>query len=157
MIMELKGIGALAVLIPLAIANLGLTFTQVQTEAPRVVAGAKQVTVEHIKIHGVALEGNLEGAAVDGDVIVFLPPSFVIDEWGRCRSSSPTGGDMAGTCDEATPKEAGSADLRLCEGPRLVAQPGMKAADRKNGGLRYPCLPSGADRRYPFEDKSACI
>jgi enterochelin esterase-like enzyme len=49
---------------------------QVQTEVPPVVAGAKPVSVEHIKIHGTALEGNLEGDAVDRDVIVFLPPSY---------------------------------------------------------------------------------
>lgn len=49
---------------------------QVQTEVPPVVPGAKPVTVEHIKIHGTALEGNLEGEAVDRDVIVFLPPSY---------------------------------------------------------------------------------
>ncbi len=49
---------------------------QVQTEVPPVVPGAKPVTVEHIKIHGAALEGNLEGDAVDRDVIVFLPPSY---------------------------------------------------------------------------------
>ena len=49
---------------------------QVKTEVPAVVPGAKPVTVEHIKIHGTALEGNLEGDAVDRDVIVFLPPSY---------------------------------------------------------------------------------
>ena len=49
---------------------------QVQTIVPPVVAGAKQVTVEHIKIHGPALEGNLEGNSADRDVIVFLPPSY---------------------------------------------------------------------------------
>ena len=49
---------------------------QVQTEAPPVVPGAKPVTVERIKIHGKALEGNLEGDAVDRDVFVFLPPSY---------------------------------------------------------------------------------
>jgi enterochelin esterase-like enzyme len=49
---------------------------QVQTEVPPVVSGAKPVSVERIKIHGVALEGNLEGDAVDRDVIVFLPPSY---------------------------------------------------------------------------------
>jgi S-formylglutathione hydrolase FrmB len=49
---------------------------QVQTVVPPIVAGAKPVTVEHIKIHGRALEGNLEGDAVDRDVIVFLPPSY---------------------------------------------------------------------------------
>jgi enterochelin esterase-like enzyme len=49
---------------------------QVQTIVPDVVPGAKPATVEHIKIHGTALEGNLEGDAVDRDAIVFLPPSY---------------------------------------------------------------------------------
>jgi enterochelin esterase-like enzyme len=49
---------------------------QVQTEAPPVVPGAKPVKMERIKIHGTALEGNLEGDAVDRDVLVFLPPSY---------------------------------------------------------------------------------
>jgi enterochelin esterase-like enzyme len=46
---------------------------------PAVVPGAKPVTVEHIKVHGASLEGNLEGNAVDRDVIVFLPPSYQKD------------------------------------------------------------------------------
>src|SRR5881628_2977377 len=49
---------------------------QVQTEVPPVIPGAKPVGVERIKIHGKSLEGNLEGDAVDRDVIVFLPPSY---------------------------------------------------------------------------------
>src|SRR5690242_9029480 len=49
---------------------------QVQTEVPSAVPGAKPVKVERIKIHGTALEGNLEGDAVDRDVLVFLPPSY---------------------------------------------------------------------------------
>jgi enterochelin esterase-like enzyme len=49
---------------------------QVQTEVPPLVPGAKPVTVDHIKVHGTALEGNLEGDAVDRDVFVFLPPSY---------------------------------------------------------------------------------
>ena len=49
---------------------------QVETEVPPVVPGAKPVTVERIKVHGTALEGNLEGDAVDRDVFVFLPPSY---------------------------------------------------------------------------------
>ena len=40
-------------------------------------------SVEHIKIHGTALEGNLEGDAVDRDVIVFLPPSYSKDKHRR--------------------------------------------------------------------------
>jgi S-formylglutathione hydrolase FrmB len=49
---------------------------QVQTPAPPVVPGAKPAIVEHIKIHGPSLEGNLEGDAVDRDTLVFLPPSY---------------------------------------------------------------------------------
>jgi len=67
----------------LCLMTLGLTIVmapraaaQVQTDVPAVVAGAKPVAVEHIKVHGAALEGNLEGDAVDRDVLVFLPPSY---------------------------------------------------------------------------------
>src|ERR1700745_194823 len=49
---------------------------QVQTEVPAVVPGAKPLMVERIKVHGAALEGNLEGNAVDRDVFVFLPTSY---------------------------------------------------------------------------------
>jgi S-formylglutathione hydrolase FrmB len=56
---------------------------QVQTMVPDVVPGAKPVTVEHIKIHGTSLEGNLEGDAIDRDVIVFLPPSYQKDKHRR--------------------------------------------------------------------------
>ena len=56
---------------------------QVKTEVPPVVAGAKPVGVEHIKIHGAALEGNLEGDAVDRDVFVFLPPSYAKEKRRR--------------------------------------------------------------------------
>lgn len=55
------------------------SFAQVQTIVPPVVPGAKPVQVEHIKIHGQSLEGNLEGDAVDRDVIVMLPPSYATD------------------------------------------------------------------------------
>jgi len=56
---------------------------QVQTVVPPVVAGAKPVTVELIKVHGTALEGNLEGDSVDRDVIVFLPPSYAKEKSRR--------------------------------------------------------------------------
>jgi enterochelin esterase-like enzyme len=49
---------------------------QAQTKVPAAVPDAKPVSVEHIKVHGLALEGNLEGDAVDRDVLVFLPPSY---------------------------------------------------------------------------------
>ena len=56
---------------------------QVQTDVPPPVAGAKPVTVEHIKVHGAALEGNLEGDATDRDVFVFLPPSYSQENYRR--------------------------------------------------------------------------
>src|SRR5215469_12048759 len=66
----------LACAITIAIAQGSQATSQVQTNIPDVVPGAKPVAVEHIKIHGASLEGNLEGDAVDRDVIVFLPPSY---------------------------------------------------------------------------------
>jgi enterochelin esterase-like enzyme len=56
---------------------------QAKTELPPLVPGAPAVTVEHIKVHAAALEGNLEGEAVDRDVIVFLPPSYFKDKQRR--------------------------------------------------------------------------
>jgi enterochelin esterase-like enzyme len=52
---------------------------QVQNNVPDVVPGAKPVAVEHIKVHGVSLEGSLEGDSADRDVLVFLPPSYATD------------------------------------------------------------------------------
>src|SRR5512147_628815 len=66
----------LCVLALLSAASGARLSAQVQTEVPPVVPGAKPVTVEHIKIHGASLEGNLEGDAVDRDALVFLPPSY---------------------------------------------------------------------------------
>ena len=66
-----------------AISCTAFLHAQVQTIVPPVIPGAKPVTVEHIKIHGTSLEGNLEGDAVDRDVIVFLPPSYAKDKHRR--------------------------------------------------------------------------
>src|SRR5450755_1594169 len=70
--MEMKIIGAVTI-------TLGLTLlapAQVKTEVPPVEPNAKPVRVEHIKVHGVSLEGNLEGEDLDREVLVFLPPSY---------------------------------------------------------------------------------
>ena len=99
-------IGSLAVLLLLLVTNSGLSLAQVQTEVPAVVPGAKPVTTERIKIHGASLEGNLEGDAVDRDVIVFLPPSYQKDNiaatpWcTRCTDipSAPSSGRTRSMC-----------------------------------------------------------
>jgi S-formylglutathione hydrolase FrmB len=68
--------GLLAMTFGLALASGAPLAAQVQTEVPPPVPGAKAVTVERVKIHGTALEGNLEGDAVDRETFVFLPPSY---------------------------------------------------------------------------------
>jgi enterochelin esterase-like enzyme len=67
----------------MALAAVPALFAQVQTIVPPVVNGAKPVTVEHIKVHGKSLEGNLEGDAVNRDVLVFLPPGYTKDSSRR--------------------------------------------------------------------------
>ena len=67
------------IMMALAAAVTAPLVAQVQTEVPPVVPGAKRVGVERLKIHGAALEGNLEGDAVDRDAIVFLPPSYTAE------------------------------------------------------------------------------
>ena len=75
----LRKLAALALAVSLTLVEVSAGQAQVQTEVPPVVPGAKPVTVERIKIHGPALEGNLEGNAVDRDVMVFLPSSYQQD------------------------------------------------------------------------------
>ena len=67
----------------LAIFACSQASAQVATDTTPLVAGAKPVQVEHIKVHGTSLEGNLEGDAVDRDVIVFLPPSYATSKTRR--------------------------------------------------------------------------
>ena len=66
-----------------ALGVCGSLQSQVQTIVPAVIPGAEPVTVQNIKIHGTYLEGNLEGDAVDRDVIVYLPPSYAKDKKQR--------------------------------------------------------------------------
>jgi len=63
---------SVAVMLATIVALRPRLVAQVQTEVPPVVPGAKPVTVEHTKIHGKALDGNLEKDAVGRDVIVFF-------------------------------------------------------------------------------------
>jgi len=40
-------------------------------------------TVEHIKVHGKSLEGNLEGDSPDRDVFIYLPPGYAANSTQR--------------------------------------------------------------------------
>ncbi len=84
----MRTVTRLAWCVPAAVLAVGLNGAvpaagQVQTHVPDPVPGARPVTVEHIKVHGTSLEGNLEGDAVDRDVIVFLPPGYARDRTRR--------------------------------------------------------------------------
>src|SRR5437870_877237 len=57
---------------------LALILGLAQTNAP-----AKKGNVEHIKVHGKSLEGNLEGDSPDRDVFVYLPPSYAANNGQR--------------------------------------------------------------------------
>jgi hypothetical protein len=81
--MALSAAKALITLVLLGVACAPPGLAQVQTEVPPVVPGAPPVALERIKVHGAALEGNLEGDAVDRDVFVFLPPSYAKDQSRR--------------------------------------------------------------------------
>lgn len=88
---------------------------QVQTEVPPVVPGAKPVTVEHIRIHGTALEGNLEGDAVDRDVFVFLPPAITRTSIAAIRCYTPC---------TATPSVPSSGVMKfMCRRPSKAPSP----------------------------------
>jgi enterochelin esterase-like enzyme len=71
-----RGVAALAASVVATTGGVLTTVAQVKTNVPDPVAGARPAIVERIKIHGKALEGNLEEDAVDRDAIVFLPPSY---------------------------------------------------------------------------------
>src|SRR4051795_7319205 len=72
-----------AITLATAFAQAPIVLAQVKTEVPPVVPGAKSVIVEHIKVRGTALEGNLERNSGDRDVLVFLPPSYAKEKSRR--------------------------------------------------------------------------
>src|SRR3954454_1988248 len=67
----------------LALVLATAAFAQVKTQVPDPVPGAKPVAVERMKVHGISLEGNLEGDNADRDVFVFLPPSYATQKSRR--------------------------------------------------------------------------
>jgi enterochelin esterase-like enzyme len=62
-----------------------LALAAVLAQAPAAVPKppSRATAVEHIKIHGRSLEGNLEGDSPDRDVTIYLPPSYATDKSKR--------------------------------------------------------------------------
>ena len=71
-----RGVAALAAAVAATTVGVLTAVAQVKTNVPDPVPRARPAIVERIKIHGKALEGNLEEDVVDRDAIVFLPPSY---------------------------------------------------------------------------------
>jgi enterochelin esterase-like enzyme len=69
---------ALAALLAQAAANPSIAGLNDPPKAP-----SRANAVEHIKVHGKSLEGNLEGDSPDRDVAVYLPPSYTTDKSRR--------------------------------------------------------------------------
>jgi enterochelin esterase-like enzyme len=73
-----RSIAGIAVIVTLGV-NPVVVSAQVQTEVPPAVPGARPVKMERIRIHGASLAGNLEGNAVDREVLVYLPPGYATE------------------------------------------------------------------------------
>src|SRR5215469_604179 len=71
----MKPVKLIGVFIGISLGSLSLLWAQSPGSASSVSAG----TVEHIKVHGKFLEGNLEGDSPDRDVDVYLPSSYTKD------------------------------------------------------------------------------
>jgi enterochelin esterase-like enzyme len=68
----------------MAVLISGHAFSRAQTPAPAATSPtATAGTVEHIVVHGKALEGNLEGDSPDRAVSVYLPPGYGKDPGRR--------------------------------------------------------------------------
>jgi enterochelin esterase-like enzyme len=126
---------------------------QVQTEVPPVVPGAKPVAVERIKIHGMSLEGNLEGDAVDRNVLVFLPPSYATETKRRYPVVYALHGFSIGAEQWAqeihVPQTIEGA---FAQGARemIVVLPDSKTAH--NGSMYSSSVTTGDFERYVSED-----
>jgi enterochelin esterase-like enzyme len=69
---SLRGSLFISLLILAAVIFAETLAAQTQPSAGNVPKGS----IERIKVHGVSLEGNLEGDSPDRDVVVYLPPSY---------------------------------------------------------------------------------
>jgi hypothetical protein len=62
---------------------LVIVFATASTTSGQTPTTVKQGTVEHIKVHGKSLEGNLEKDSPDRDVFIYLPPDYATNTTKR--------------------------------------------------------------------------
>jgi S-formylglutathione hydrolase len=80
--MIVKRTTSVALVVAVAVGAAALLDAQARRAGPPGAAAAAG-TVEHVTVHGKALEGNLEGDSPDREVTVYLPPSYAADETRR--------------------------------------------------------------------------
>ncbi len=74
---------SIAFMTALAAASVAMLDAQGRRGGGPPAAGARTGTVEHIVVHGKALEGNLEADSPDREVTVYLPPSYAGEQARR--------------------------------------------------------------------------
>jgi enterochelin esterase-like enzyme len=77
-----KRMTSLAFVVALAVGAAAMLDAQGRRAGPPG-AGAGTGTVDHVTVHGKALEGNLEADSPDREVTVYLPPSYAGDQTRR--------------------------------------------------------------------------
>jgi S-formylglutathione hydrolase FrmB len=145
--------GLRLMMLGLAVASAGPLAAQVQTEVPPVVPGAKAVTVERVKIHGAALEGNLEGDAVDRDTFVFLPPSYEKEKTRRYPVVYALHGYSIGAeqwTNEIHVPQTIEGAFAEGAGEMIVVLPDSKTAH--NGSMYSSSVTTGDFERFVFHD-----
>ena len=80
--MIVKGTTSVAFVVALAVGTAAMLDAQGRRGGGPA-GGARTGTVEHITVHGKALEGNLEADSPDREVTVYLPPSYAGDQARR--------------------------------------------------------------------------
>jgi S-formylglutathione hydrolase FrmB len=150
--------GLLLTTLGLAVAAGPPLAAQVETEVPPAVPGAKPVTVQRIKIHGEALEGNLEGDAVDRDTFVFLPPSYATETTRRYPVVYALHGYSIGaeqwTHEIHVPQTIEGA-FALGAGEMIVVLPDSKTAH--NGSMYSSSVTTGDFERFVAHDVVAYV
>jgi S-formylglutathione hydrolase len=63
----------------MAVACIAIAAAMLHAQASAPTSSKGVGSVEHIKVHGKALEGNLEGDSPDREVTVYLPPSYAME------------------------------------------------------------------------------
>ena len=116
---------------------------------------AKKGAVQHIKVHGKALEGNLEGETADPDVTIYLPPDYETNKKARYPViyllHGYTGTDATWTGRIANVPEAMDRDVEAKTARGMIVV--MPNAYTKYGGSMYSnSVTTGDWESYIAED-----